>query len=409
MRILFISDFFLPSLGGVERILADLSRELVRNGHRVLVLTQKLDAASPGEERAGGIDVVRFPVDRRNTIAHYGSAAAGSKIEFERALERFRPDRIHSHLTLSSFFLLSAIGRSGIPLIQTFYGPWYAEYVFQSRRLGAWGRMPVWKTALLPVWRPPMAAVMYVMQRKVLRSASRIITLSRFSLSWLGKFGIDPSSPRVQVIPGGVRLEVFSPGEGPEAARDKLGLSSKTRVIFTLRRLVPRMGLEALIRAIPLVRQRHRESVTLLIGGEGPLRASLSGLVRELHLEDSVRLLGRVPEELLADYYRASDLVVLPTLAHENFGLPVVESWACGAPVVAVSQGSLRELLASRMPEYLAQQATPEALSEKIRFALERPDRTGVRERCVRLAREFGWSEIGPRYENLYRQAAPGM
>jgi glycosyltransferase involved in cell wall biosynthesis len=406
MRVLMLSDFFPPSFGGVERVAAALAGCAQRRGTSIAVLTQRLDAGWPRQEVLDGCEVFRYDVDRRNTLTHYSSAARNARSLFATVLKKVEPHLIHGHLPFSSFFLLEKIRACGLPLVHTFYGPWHAEYLYESKRLAADG--PLWKSALLPVWRPAMAAFMYRAQRKVLRASSRIITLSEYSRRSLRTFGVKASDPRVRIIPGGVDGSAFSPAEDVDGVRSKLGLPSDIPILFSLRRLVPRMGLEALVRAVCRMRERCGENILLLIGGEGPLAGRLRNLVGELRLEVSVRLLGRVPEDLLADYYRASDLFIVPTVAHENFGLPVLEAWACGTPVVAAAQGSLRELLEGRAPGYLLKEVTPEAIAEAVARLLRSSPPGENRKRWPALAREFDWERLAARYEALYEEALRG-
>ena len=70
----------------------------------------------------------------------------------------------------------------------------------------------------------------------------------------------------------------------------------------------------------------EQQNLLLLIGGEGQLRPQLEELIRSKGLQDAVQLLGFVPEDQLAKYYQASDLVVMPTLQLEGFGLVTVEA-----------------------------------------------------------------------------------
>lgn len=100
-------------------------------------------------------------------------------------------------------------------------------------------------------------------------------------------------------------------------------------MLFCIRRLVRRMGIDRLIHAMAEVVKSHPD-VRLFIGGDGPMRAEYEALIDELGLIKNVTLLGRVSDEKLVQYYQAADISVVPTLALEGFGLITVESLACG-------------------------------------------------------------------------------
>ena len=122
-------------------------------------------------------------------------------------------------------------------------------------------------------------------------------------------------------------------------------------MLFTVRNLVPRMGLENLLEAVTMLGEEQR-NLLLLIGGEGQLRPRLEELIRSRGLQDSVQLLGFVPEDQLAKYYQASDLVVLPTLRlGKGSGLVTVEAAvACGTPVVGTPVGARFKVLSTVDP-----------------------------------------------------------
>src|SRR6185369_3585027 len=105
--------------------------------------------------------------------------------------------------------------------------------------------------------------------------------------------------------------------------------------LATVRRLVPRMGLETLLEAVRLLGGDGGVGATLLVGGTGPLAGALAEEATRMGIGSRVRLLGEMSDADLPSLYAAADVVVLPTRALEGFGLPVLEAWACGVPAVA--------------------------------------------------------------------------
>ena len=109
------------------------------------------------------------------------------------------------------------------------------------------------------------------------------------------------------MVPGAADPATFYPPQDRNEIRRELKLPEGRTILFTVRNLVPRMGLEHLLDAMTMLGEEHR-NLLLLIGGEGQLRSRLEELIRSKGLEGSVQLLGFVPEEQLAKYYQASDL-----------------------------------------------------------------------------------------------------
>ncbi len=131
------------------------------------------------------------------------------------------------------------------------------------------------------------------------------------------------------------------------------------------------------------------QNLLLLIGGEGQLRPRLEELIHSKGLQDEVQLLGFVPEDQLAKYYQASDLVVMPTLQLEGFGLVTVEALACGTSVMGTPVGAIPEVLRTVDPLFVTEGTDGEALAKSLRLILKCfRDQPGERERFSKKGRE---------------------
>ena len=159
---------------------------------------------------------------------------------------------------------------------------------------------------------------------------------------------------------------------------------------------MPRMGLENLLHAIAALGEEERD-LLLLIGGEGPLVPVLQRSILELGLTGRVQLLGFIPEDLLAKYYQAADLVVMPTHQLEGFGLVTVEALACGTPVLGTPVGAIPEVLSGIDPALVTEGTDSHALASGIRHLLRRfRDQPGERDRLAArgralIEREYTW------------------
>jgi glycosyltransferase involved in cell wall biosynthesis len=128
------------------------------------------------------------------------------------------------------------------------------------------------------------------------------------------------------------------------AARQELGIPLNAKVIMSVGALIPAKSHEMLIRAVAQLRGDAKPN--LYIAGEGQLRESLTNLIKGLHLEEQVFLVGRQPNEKLNLWFSAADISCLASLRE---GMPnvVLESLACGTPVVATRVGGVPEVLVS--------------------------------------------------------------
>jgi glycosyltransferase involved in cell wall biosynthesis len=275
--------------------------------------------------------------------------------------------------------------------VVTFYGPWYREHLVELGAGGLRGRVG---GPLGAVARLGAAAFMRQAQGRVLEAASAIVVLSAASRRDLAEFGVVASGARL--VPGGIDAARFHPA----AQTSLLAAATRPRCV-AVRRLVPRMGLETLLAAFARIREEH-PAATLAIAGDGPLRDDLA---RRTAQSPGVRLLGLVPEDELPGLYAAADLVLMPTRALEGFGLPVIEAWAAGTPVVGTPVGSLPELLRRADERFLARAATPEALAAAASWALGQ-DKARWSEQLVGLSRRYRWAEVAAEMAAVYAAAA---
>jgi glycosyltransferase involved in cell wall biosynthesis len=270
------------------------------------------------------------PVERRSGEFCVGSTSqfAGRRLwKLRRAvfseLSVSRADSIvvASHFAFYAGALLPNLSRMNH--VVHFHGPWAGETAAEQR-------------LQLNV------AMKRGVERVVYSSAKAFVTLSQaFKDLLTAEYRVDPA--RVYVIPGAVDSQRFSPGERI-AARRRLGWPEDTPILFCVRRLVRRMGLENLLDAFAEVAREHADAI-LMIGGTGPLRDELEVRTKNLDLRDQVRFTGFIPESNLPSAYRAADLSILPSQALEGFGLTALESLACGTPVLVTPVGGLPEVV----------------------------------------------------------------
>lgn len=179
--------------------------------------------------------------------------------------------------------------------------------------------------------------------RRALQSASALIAVSSFTRDQLvSRYGVDAS--RVHVIPNGVDLDRFSPGEQPEHLVQRHRLVGK-RILLTVGRLVARKGHDTVLRALPNIAQSVSD-VAYLVVGDGPEKQRLQGLARDLDISHLVTFISGVATTDLVDYYRLCDVFVMPnrTLPDgdtEGFGLVFLEAGACGKPVIGGNAGGV--------------------------------------------------------------------
>jgi glycosyltransferase involved in cell wall biosynthesis len=258
----------------------------------------------------------------------------------------------------------------------------------EDRSLGFGDRLKSWAIGLL--------------DRHCLARAERIIVHTDFVLGQVEAL-LPSASAKVRIIPAGLDIERFSPGDGA-IARKQLAVPEDAHLIVSVRRLVRRMGIDVLIRAAGLLASRGVRFV-VAIGGVGGEREALERIRAEQGLDEQVRFLGRVPDEQLPDLLRAADLVVVPSRSMEGFGMSTVEALACGTPVVATDSGASPEILGP-IDRALLVPLDAGALADRLEQLLRDPARRqalGARGMESVRAR-FAWPVILSQLDRVYAE-----
>jgi glycosyltransferase involved in cell wall biosynthesis len=131
------------------------------------------------------------------------------------------------------------------------------------------------------------------------------------------------------------------------------------------------MGLDRLVEAVKQITDEG-QTLRLLIGGSGSMEGELRAQIMALGLEDTVFLLGRVPDEQLVDTFAAADCFVLPTTALECFGLITLESYACGVPVIATPVAAIPEIVKQHDASWLTSGTSASEIAVTLRKFLSK-------------------------------------
>jgi glycosyltransferase involved in cell wall biosynthesis len=292
-----------------------------------------------------------------------------------RASRTFTPDAINLHFALYSFPILDLLPKQ-VPITFNFHGPWASESIQE----GAKKKVNV----LLKKW---------LIEQRTYNRCDRFIVLSKafgkilhqeYQIPW----------EKIHIIPGGVDIEKFQPGLSVTEARAVLGWPQDRQIVFTSRRLVHRVGIDKLLDAWFSIKSRN-PNIWLAIGGKGPMQSVLQRQVTELGVDDHVKFIGFLPDELLPVAYQAADLSVMPSQSFEGFGLSLVESLACGTPVVCTPVGGMPEILEPFSPDLICASNSESAIAETLEQALLGKIKVPSSHECREYATaNFDWFKI---------------
>jgi len=367
--------WFPEQAGGLNRFYYDLISQLNREEVDVSGLVVGSDKVITDSR---GL-VTGFSSSEKNLIARWVAVRRLTAT----VLNQTDIDLVASHFALYTLPVLDKL--RDIPMVVHFQGPWSEEGAVEGG-----GRLST--------------ALKSFIERSVYKHAQRCIVLSSaFGEILARKYGVDEEL--IRVIPGGVDVRRFSSDESVSVARARLGWPTDRHIVFVVRRLARRMGLENLVEAVVEVR-RHIPDVLVMVAGKGPLQMDLEKLIKERDLSNHFRLLGFVEDTILPVAYRAADLTVVPTMALEGFGLITLESLASGTPVLVTPIGGLPETVGGLSSDLILPGAKSEDLAQGIRSALDGSLKLPDKNRCVAYVKNnFDWPLIANRIINVYKEA----
>jgi phosphatidylinositol alpha-mannosyltransferase len=341
---------------GAERIVAETARALGARGHDVTVLTA---GRQWGRDRSGSVTTIRHRRVFADARLHERWFAA----RIAPTLARGRFDVVHS---LMPFDALAAIATRRIGGHRTVY-----EEIGNPHR---------WWWEGIPDGRA---------RRRVVRSVEVYGCMSRYSLRVLeqdwGRAGV--------VIPGGVRLDTFEPA--PQR-------SPEPTILFSGALDEPRKHLDTVLDAVALLGQR-RPDVRLLLSGPGDATTILATASPEARSRTTVLDLGAAEDQ--GERYARAWATVLPSEG-DCFGLALVESLACGTPIVVADDGAPPELVTDEVGA-VARLRDPQSLADALARALDLARQAATAERCRSRAAAFDWDgAIAPLLERVYTEHA---
>ncbi len=354
MRIVIASLQYHPDEpSGSARLAFDEATFLAGLGHEVWLVARDGSGRQREHVEQDGLHLLRYPptsmhgADPRRFGVHQQHT--------RRLLATYLPgppDCLHGH-TLLQYAGALAICGSGVRTCFSIHSP--AQLELLAAGAGWWQRLRL----------APRAAPLHFLERRCLGRSACITAFSHFTKGLVRKLHGARVAERVQVINGWADMERFGVPVDRGDIRTRLGWPADVPVLFTVRRLVPRMGLDRLITALQGVAAAGRP-FHLVVAGDGPQRTRLQALVSELGLDSRVRLMGQVDEETLARMHGAADAFVLPSSSLECFGLIAVEALSSGTPVLATPTGAIPEVVGGIEPKWLARDNGVEAIRDLV-------------------------------------------
>jgi D-inositol-3-phosphate glycosyltransferase len=385
--------------GGLNVYVVEVSKRLAESGIEVEIFTRAVCRDTPPTvELAPGVlvrNVVAGPFEELDKNALPGQICPFTfgVLRTEAAYAPGRYDLLHAHYWLSGQVAAVAAERWGVPLVQSMHT------LGKVKNLAlAFGDCA-----------EPTARIRG--EGEVVAAADRLVAnTAEEARQLIDLYGADPW--RVETVNPGVDLSVFRPA-GRSSSRRRLGLPADAVVLAFAGRIQPLKGPDVVLRAAAsLLRLRPSLAdrlVVVIVGGpsgsEVGAPGRLEALASSLGISSGVRFEAPCPQSELADWYRAADLVLVPSHS-ESFGLVALEAQACGTPVVAAAVGGLRTAVRDSVSGVLVDGHDPEVWARVLSDLLSSPGRLAALARGAREhAAAFNWPATAERLVGVYTGA----
>lgn len=370
MKLALVSPYDFAYPGGVTEHVANLAEQFLARGHEVHIIAPSSD----DESEPASVDAPVHRVGRVVSIPANGSVARitlslRSYLQVKRLLQEERFDLIHLHEPMMPALPLTVLRHSGTTNVGTFHA-------FRNKTLTYfYGK---------PILRPFFSKL------------HGHIAVSEAAREFVG----DYFRADYRVIPNGIDFERFNRRYAP---LEQL-VDDRPTVLF-VGRLEKRKGLRFLLRAWPMVLERHPEARLVVVGRGRPLEGYKRFAARHGWDPSDVLFTGYVPAEDLPRYYQACDVFCAPNTGQESFGIVLLEAMAAGAPIAASDIPGYRDVVTNGKEGLLVERKNPGALADVLCRMLGSPELRATMRRAGQLkARNYDWPEVAAQVLDYYEE-----
>jgi D-inositol-3-phosphate glycosyltransferase len=383
--------------GGMNVYVVESAKKMAQAAVSVDIFTRANHPDLPESvEIAAGVTVkhlVAGPFDglSKEELPSQLGALTSAFMNYQKQLPSNYYSLLHSHYWISGQLGWMVSERTGIPLIHTMH---------TTAKV---------KNLNLADDEKPEPQTRAIGEEQVVKASTGLIANTDAEAASLVSL-YDACPDNVFVVAPGVDLQTFSPGIGKSAARVKLNIAPDAIMLTFVGRIQPHKGPDVLLRAAAEMvshspHLRAKLAVVIMGGASGSglnELDKLKTLAKFLKIEDVTHFVDPVSRELLPDWYRASDLVCVPSYS-ESFGLVALEAQACGTPVVATAIGGLRTAVSDGISGSLVDGHDPKAWSAVISRLIAEPQRRLLLSMgAVEHASHFGWENTARKTLDVY-------
>jgi glycosyltransferase involved in cell wall biosynthesis len=375
MKILQVTPFFSPVMGGSAEVPYQISKKLAQRGHQVTVYTSDYKLTREYIDAAPGVTVQPFKT--WSSVANFYITPEIIKAAREE-VRNFDVVHMHNYRTFQNIVLHHYTKKYGVPYILHAYG-------------GAPRVMSKLKMKLL---------YDYLWGYGILKDASRIIAALPNEVEQYVDMGIDKS--KMTQIPNNINIDEYEQLPKKNTFRQKYGITEEHMVLF-LGRIHKIKGIDILVKGVAELIREGKSIRLVIIGPDDGYLPTLMELIRDLKIEENVTITGFVPAEMKKAAYVDADVYVLPSV-YESFPTTVLEAAACGTPVIVMESCQIAYIVKDTFglvvpnDEHRLRDALLNILTDKnMRNKFGETGRVTVRE-------NYTWSRNVEKVETVYKE-----
>ena len=391
MRILHIIPYFYPAwaYGGTCRAAWELARALVRKQQQVIVYTtDALDAHARAKlplEVVDGVEIHR--VRNLSNYLAWGRAflPLGFGRQLRESLSHADVAHLHEFRSYQNSVALPLMEKMDVPFVLTAQG----------------GLPRIMGRHSLKVLYDQMVG------QRILRNAARLHALNEMEREQFIDLGVEPE--RVAILPNGVDLEQYRSLPPVNGFRARFGIPEGVPIVLFLARVNKIKGVDFLVSSFDLLRRVSPQVVLVIVGPDDGYLTEVKRQVQTLGISSQVRFTGYLDGDDKLQAYQSASVYVLPS-AYEMFAITLLESLACGTPIIATDRCGLADFVRQNDLGSIVNYGDVGGLQNEITRILSRPQdvqrRAGYGRQYV--LDNFGWDSIAENWLKVYRDCVAG-
>ena len=388
MKILQVVPYFPPAyaFGGPVKVAYQISKELVKKGHEVVVHTtdakdfgSKLEIGS--SNMVDGIKVHRFKILSMSLVKKLKLFITPRLIlSARKEVETFDIIHLHEYRTFQNAVIRHYAKKYGVP------------YVLQTH-----GSLP-----RIMAWRKLKRLYDIFFGYRLLRDAAKVIALSRVEAEQYKCMGVPEE--KIAFIPNGIDLSEYAVLPPKGSFKKKFGIPEEKKIILYLGRIHRIKGIDFLVEAYAHLTKKmnYKDAVLVIAGPDDGYLGEVKTLIKALKIGCSVLVTGPLYGMDKLEAYVDAYVYVLPS-RYETFPMTILEAVACGTPVILTENCSIAEFFKGKIG--LVVETDPSSLCDALLRLLSSDDIDTFRENCKILARTFDISEVVCQLEKVYEEA----